>query len=316
MKQKLDHNCSIILKTCMNAKKSDKILILCDKDNEDIGKAFKRSAESISKSTKYLNMPVLQDHGQEPSKDIAKNMLGYDIILMPTSKSLSHTDARRMASLKGTRIASMPTITKDIINRCIDIDYQGLKTVHERLRNILRSSKVIRIKTDKGTDLKTAVKNIRGDVAGLLHNKGDFGNLPTGEVDSGIIKEKTYGTVVIDKSFAAFGKLDSPLTFKINKGIITDIKGKRSKELKNMLDKIGKKAYIMAELGIGTNPKAKVTGIILEDEKVKGTVHIAIGNDITYGGDNNAPIHLDGIIGSPTLYCDDKIILDNGKLIL
>ena len=83
-----------------------------------------------------------------------------------------------------------------------------------------------------------------------------------------------------------------------------------------MLDKAGKNAYKIEEFGIGTDPKAKLSGIVLEDEKVKGTVHFALGNDLSYGGKNNVPIHLDGVIRKPTIIVDKKTIMKNGKFII
>ncbi len=57
----------------------------------------------------------------------------------------------------------------------------------------------------------------------------------------------------------------------------------------------------LAELGIGTNDRARVTGVILEDEKIYGTVHIALGSNDTFGGTVAAGIHVDGIITRPRL---------------
>ena len=54
----------------------------------------------------------------------------------------------------------------------------------------------------------------------------------------------------------------------------------------------------------------------LEDEKVLGTCHIALGNNYSFGGKVNVPIHLDGIIKKPTIIFDDKIIMKEGKLLI
>ena len=83
-----------------------------------------------------------------------------------------------------------------------------------------------------------------------------------------------------------------------------------------MLDKVGKDARNIAEFGIGTNDSAKLSGVLLEDEKVMGTVHLALGNNITMGGTFNVPIHLDGIIKKPTVYLDGKLLMKSGKLLI
>jgi len=67
---------------------------------------------------------------------------------------------------------------------------------------------------------------------------------------------------------------------------------------------------------VGTNDAAQIIGNILEDEKVMGTIHIAFGNNVSMGGTVNVPIHLDGIIQSPTVELDGRLLMDNGRLLL
>ena len=76
-------------------------------------------------------------------------------------------------------------------------------------------------------------------------------------------------------------------------------------------------ASFIAEFAIGTNPTAKVTGVILEDEKALGTSHIAFGDNTSFkGGKNNSILHLDIIIQKPTIRLDNKIIMEKGELLI
>lgn len=308
--------CKKIVEQCMKIKKGEKVLILYDINKKDVARHLFSASEKISSSVYMLKVPVGKVNGEEPPKYAAKKMQDYDVILIATTKSLSHTKARRDATKKGARIASMPTITKDILNRCIDIDYNKLKIFHDKLRKILIRSKKVRITTKLGTEVTTSVKATRGEAAGLMHSKGDFGNLPAGEVDSGVKEGSTNGKIVVDASFAGVGKLRFPITLEVKKGYAVSIKGNQGLKLKNILKPHGKKAYKIAELGIGTNPKAKVTGVVLEDEKVLGTLHFALGNDISYKGRNDVGIHLDGVINKPDIYVDDKLIMKDGKFLI
>ena len=95
--------------------------------------------------------------------------------------------------------------------------------------------------------------------------------------------------------------------------MVYEITGERAEEVIKRLDRVGPMAYLVAELGIGLNPKAKVTGNILEDEKVIGTAHIAVGNNLSYGGDNDVPLHLDGVITRPDIYADGKKLMQKGR---
>jgi leucyl aminopeptidase (aminopeptidase T) len=63
------------------------------------------------------------------------------------------------------------------------------------------------------------------------------------------------------------------------------------------------------------NDKAKITGNMLEDEKVMGTCHIALGNNAGFGGKVNVELHIDGLIKKPTVSIDDKRVMNEGKLI-
>lgn len=313
---KIQKAAEVICKTCMAIKPEEKVLIITDSEMIHIAEVIEKEAIKITNNVEFYEREVGSGHGEEPKYELANKMLDKDVIIMPTTHSMSHTEARRKASEKGARIASMPGITKDAMERCIDIDYYSLSELHRYLREILVQSEEIRIVTDRGTDLRTSIHNIRGMNPGLYVNRGDFGNLPTGEVDSGVKERKTSGRVVVDASFGGLGKLDSPITIEIEDGYAVSIQGNFSYELKKMLDRIGEEAYKIAELGIGTNPEAIVTGNILEDEKAKGTCHIALGNDLTYGGTNDVPIHLDGIIRNPTIFVDEKKIMERGEFML
>ena len=100
----------------------------------------------------------------------------------------------------------------------------------------------------------------------------------------------------------------------IKDGYGTELRGGSEAEtLSNILQDKGKAAKNIAELGIGTNEKALPSGSVLEDEKVMGTVHVAIGDNTTFGGVVKAPLHIDGIIKTPTLAIDGQMIIKKGK---
>ena len=100
----------------------------------------------------------------------------------------------------------------------------------------------------------------------------------------------------------------------VEDGYVTDISGgSEAKELSALLAGKGKEARNIAELGIGTNEKALLSVSVLEDEKVLGTVHVAIGDNSTFGGSVKAPLHLDGIMKSPTLIVDSQIVIKDGR---
>jgi leucyl aminopeptidase (aminopeptidase T) len=92
--------------------------------------------------------------------------------------------------------------------------------------------------------------------------------------------------------------------------------GAHAAELRSLLEKHGREAFAVAELGIGTNEAAQLTGNVLEDEKILGTIHVAIGDNHTFGGTIRVSSHQDGIVLAPTLSIDGRTILEAGNLLV
>lgn len=288
-------------------------LIVTDTEREPIGRAFYEYARGITDQVKIVVIETLSEHGSEPPEDVAEIMKEYDVELLITGKSLTHTLCRREATLRGVRIASMPSITEDIANRCLDIDYVKLKKESRHVYEILKKVSKVRVTTSLGTDIvfRRGESKFFGKDGGSFDFAGAFGNLPEGEV--AFSPSMSYGVYVVDASFPDLGLLSAPLRFEVKDGIVCKIEGSSSEKVIKRLDRAGSKAYRVAEFGIGLNPKAKITGNILEDEKVIGTVHIAVGNNLSFGGDNDVPLHLDGVITKPSVYVDGKEFMREGK---
>lgn len=299
----------------LKLKSTESCLVVTDAIKEPIGRVFYKYARKITTRTELIVILPTKEHGAEPPENVAEKMLQYDVQILVTEKSLTHTKARREATAKGARIATMPSITEDIANRCLDIDYDALKEEAKRIYGLLKGASAVRVTTGSGTDIIFTVgkSEFFGKDGGSFDYPGAFGNLPEGEVS--FAPETCEGVYIVDASFPDLGLLESPLTFKVRNGSVYEITGSRSKEVIDRLDRAGPKAYIVAELGIGLNPKAKVIGNVLEDEKVKGTAHIAVGNNVSYGRDNDVPLHLDGVITEPDFFIDDKKLMEKGKFI-
>lgn len=302
MKMLLDKSSNIILKDCMNLKTNESCLIISDNNLLDIGKNLYKNSLKITKKSKLILTTIPGAHGAEPPENIADEMLKYDVILMPTTKSLSHTKARKNATQTGARIASMPGINASMMKRALNVDFDKIKNHNNFLISKLENCSEVNIKAKSGTDAIFFVKGrkwISDD--GIYTKKGAFGNLPAGEVFIAPLEGKTSGKLVVDASIGGMGKVDRNVIIEIKNGFIESIEGRKTarqfgKLLKNKLYKN------VAELGIGTNYKAKITGNVLEDEKVYGTCHIAFGNNIHFGGKVEVPFHVDVVINKPMIY--------------
>jgi len=313
---KLEKAAVNVLKNCMDVKKNEKVLIITDSKLLKIGKVFLNNAKKISGNVDLIKIPIPKVAGIEPPAKAAKLMLDYDVILGITSKSISHTKARKTASNKGARIATMPGITEGIVKRTLTADYKKIKEKNLKLIRKLRKGEIIRVKTKKGTDISLKIHRKKWfDDSGIYTKNKDFGNLPAGEIVCMPAEGKSKGFFVVDGSIGGLGKVDKPVKIFVKDGCAVKIKGgttakKLEKQLKN------KRYRNIAEFAFGTNPKAKITGVTLEDEKVLGTVHIALGNNKSYGGTVEVPFHVDCIIKKSDVFVDNKLVMKKGKFLI
>ncbi|MFP4556262.1 MAG: aminopeptidase [Bacteroidales bacterium] len=307
----------IALKDCMGLKKDETLLVITDEIKREIGQALHKAGKEQCKESILLEIKAREINGQEPPEAVAKLMKLVDVVVCPTSKSLTHTDARRNAVKEGVRVGTMPNITVDTMARCLSADYDKIIKLTDFIADKMEGVSNIRVVTEKGTDVTMPVKDrmiIRSK--GVLRNKGESGNLPSGEVFLAPWEDKTNGKLVIDGSMASIGIIKTPIEVDIINGYAENITGgEEAKRLVEILDKSGRDARAVAEFGIGTNYKAKLTGLILEDEKVFGTIHIAFGNNITMGGRISVSSHLDGLVTEPDVYFDDELIMKKGKMV-
>ncbi|MCZ7384929.1 MAG: aminopeptidase [Candidatus Methanoperedens sp.] len=292
---------------CLGVKRGESVLIVVDTSTPmSIGESLFEAAKNLGCEAMIVTMLPRTRHGEELPQAIAEAMKNADVVIAPTTYSLTHTQARINACKKGVRIASMPGITEKMMNSGgMTADYNKVNEIAIDLNRRLEKVKNIRVVTDSGTDITFDFEGCKWMTdTGLCREKGCSTNLPAGELY--IAPKDANGVFVVDGSMSGLGLLDSTLEFTVRNRYVTDIKGKHAEKLKAILDRVGEKARNIAEFGIGINPEARLIGNVLEDEKVGGTVHIALGDNSTFGGNVMAGIHLDGIITKPLLFADNE----------
>ena len=316
---KLDLASTIAIRDCMGAKKDEKILVITDELKREIGLSLYENAIRMGYESLLVEMKSGKINGEEPSPVVAELMQKFDVVLCPTAKSLTHTDARRNASAKGVRIATFPGITNEVMIRGMNADYKSISKRTVILQEILESGNKIHVTAPIGTDITFSIAGRKAYASkGLFHASGESGNLPTGEAFLAPVEGTAKGVFVVDGSMAGLGLIkNANIRIEVENGYATKITGGvLAKKLNLMLDEVGKEARNIAEFGIGTNDSAKLSGVLLEDEKVMGTIHIALGNNVSMGGSVNVPIHLDGVVKKPTVWMDGKLLMRDGKLLL
>jgi leucyl aminopeptidase (aminopeptidase T) len=199
----------------------------------------------------------------------------------------------------------------------MNADYRRIAARTARLCERLAATRVVRVTAPAGTDITMPIEG-RTPLAssGIFHEKGQWGNLPTGEAYLAPLEGRSQGVVVVDGSMAGVGMTVEPIRILVEDGYATEITGGREAEaLRALLEPHGRDGRTVAEFGIGTNDRAKLTGVILEDEKVMGTIHIAFGDNKSMGGRVGVASHLDGLLTQPTVWFDERKIMDAGRLL-
>jgi leucyl aminopeptidase (aminopeptidase T) len=301
--------------TCLKLEKGEMAVIVTDILKEDIGEALHWAAKETGAEAILVKMLPRTRHGEEPPAPVAAIMKTADVVIAPTAYSISHTQARKEANLAGARIATMPMMTEEMMSRGgMTADFGLVKRQADRLVKQIGRARTVHVTTPDGTDITFSVDG-RKWVAdtGLLHNKGDFGNLPGGELFVPPVEGTAEGVIVVTGALAGIGILKKPVKITVRKGLGREIAGgPQAKAFARMMEEAASKldrpdnAYNLAEFGIGLNPKAKLIGNPLEDEKVIGTIHLALGDNSTFGGKTRAGIHVDGIILRPKVEVDGK----------
>lgn len=305
------------LKTCLGLGRSEQLLVVTDEPCREVGMALHQAGRELAREAVLVEITSRRQHGAEPPEQVAEWFGQFDVAVMPTSKSLSHTRARREASARGVRIATLPGITSDMFARTMQADWQRLGTITRTAAAAVSAAGDVRITTKAGTDLtfQTGGRHAKAD-DGRYDRKGDFGNLPAGEAYMAPLENTANGTLVIDGSFPLAGLLETPLVVEIRDGYAMKVSGHPcAEEWKKVFEKHQRAARNVAEFGVGTLDTAKLTGNVLEDEKVKGTIHIAFGDNASMGGTVQVPVHLDGVVRSPSVWLDGKEWMVEGEIV-
>jgi leucyl aminopeptidase (aminopeptidase T) len=319
LQSKLMDAASTVMKQCMAIKPDERILIVSNIETTDIAQALFSAGLKIATDCRWLVYPTGKINGEEPPEWVAEALKNVDVVVAPTLKSISHTRARRDACKHyQTRIATLPGITKESFIRGLSADYDEIANISARVYDALASHKVAKITSPSGTDLTVELGNMPVQSIGKIITPGSFSNLPDGE--SELAPKNANGKLVVDR---CGNTITEPAWISIKDGHIVDIeKSESGIRFSQMIENSEKQdgnanARFIAEFAIGTNPNARITGNLLEDEKVLGTCHIAFGDNTSYpGGTNESVLHIDTIVISPTITLDDKTIMENGRLLI
>jgi len=301
-----------VLNKLLEVKPEEKLLLLTDDVKAELAQVFFAAGTESGLVPVLLEIP--KQSGGEMPELAATALIGADAALLITSSSFSHTKARGQATEKGVRIASMPTITEEIVNSTLTVDFDEVERISTILSDKLTKCSQVHVTTKIGTDITFYCEGRTGLAdTGKLNVPGAFGNLPAGEALIAPIETRGDGVLVVDGVIVGFGILESPITIAFGDGRIQSLGGARAEEFRAFIDKFEDTANQVAEFGIGTNANCHIMGNPLVDEKVFGTIHVACGNNLFMGGQQGGNMHYDMIVNSPSVWIDDEFVLEDGK---
>lgn len=262
-------------------------------------------------NVRFLRFPITGVPGGEPPEGIAEAMKNADVIIAITSYSITHTNATKTAIEMKKRVASMPRFSPDMFSGAMNVDYEKLRDITNKLKEKLNGVHTVKIVASNGTnlDIKLSGKNIRVDT-GDFSADGSLGNLPAGEVYT--VPIDANGKLVVDPGW--YKDLHDMLVLTFENGKVVNIEGGGEFGEYLQIKCRNPQNRRIAELGIGTNPKAKRPDNTLEAEKILGTIHVAIGDSKGIGGETKAEIHIDFVVNNPTITTDGKTLMVEGEL--
>ncbi len=313
----LERAVTAVVRECLGVQDGEEVLVVSDQATRGIGERLRHEAEEAGAEAVLALMAERESHGAEPPGTIAAAMLKADVVMVPTVQSLSHTAARKAATDAGARIATLPGVTEEMLARVMSADMQEIRRRGNALAEVLTEGAQAHITSADGSDLRLSLEGRTGiPDDGDLTRPGAFGNLPCGE---GFISPRQYegdGHLVVDGTIASVGRMSEPAELTVESGALVSATGREGERLMELLSAHGPEATHVAELGIGTNEKAILSGELLEDEKILGTVHVAFGASAAIGGEIQVPVHLDCVVMRPGLTVDGQAVVRDGELLV
>jgi leucyl aminopeptidase (aminopeptidase T) len=305
---------STVVRRCLGVKAKEDVLVIVDPATREIGEALRDDAAAVGADAVLAVMDERATDGTEPARPVEAALQACDVYIAPTTRSLSHTSARKRASEAGVRGATMPGVTADMLGRVMAVDFDSMAARSRAVARLLSEGHVAHVSCPHGTELTLHLTDRDGvSDDGDLTAAGAFGNLPCGEA---FISPASGEGRVVASSLAPLGLSPEPARLTVADGRIVNAEHGLGPEFIERLRVHGEPGTNLAELGIGTNECARLTGNVLEDEKILGTIHVAFGASAGIGGTVSVAIHLDVVVVDASINIDGTPVLDAGRFVL
>jgi 2,5-dihydroxypyridine 5,6-dioxygenase len=324
--QDIMHSCNNVVVKCLDIQAGQTVLIVTDTEVSPlVYHAMAAAVHSAGGIPVVSMMRPLPHANAEPPDAIAAAMRESDVTIALVSKSITHTRAREIATQDHKkRYMLIPAVTEDMLMRgASTADFALVKEISRTIAKTLSAGSNIRLTCDNGSDLSLSIvgRPFKAYYGECL-KPGEVSLFPGGEVNTFPVEESINGRVVFDSFMMGVGLLEKPIIVDFKEGIAISISGGReADQLKRLLESTNSPdAFRFGEFAVGTNYKARTLGSAFEDKEVYGTVHIALGSGVAwpkyYKPKYHVPIHLDGVLSSPTVAVDGTVVVTNRRILV
>jgi aminopeptidase len=304
------------LKCVLRAEKGESIVIFCDDEKMNVGKAFVAGAMDLGLQTRFT---ILETDTETPRKEIpqqVKAILKQTPAIWVNLMRGAREEAPFRIELIGletreskSRLGHSPGITLDMLTEgalaLTEEEHERMQRFANQLVQKLSRVTRIEIKNPAGTNLSLSVDGRSFFTDTVIDTKTmKWMNLPTGEVTVAPVEDSAEGEFVCDSAVGGIGTLKTPIKLTVRGGRAQTSSSKDHGILRRVRDSLNtdRNSSTIGEFAIGINPKARLVEEFLEAEKILGTVHIAFGNNSDFpGGQNPSKNHLDLLISKPSV---------------
>ncbi len=309
-----------------NIKKGEEVLIYADSYvDRMLADSVAEAAYLAGGIVSLVQYDTRSRPDMEPPRSLREAMKAADVVIELAWMYLLHTRALEEALASGARFACLTMTTPDIMKRCIgSIDfYSGVLAFGEAITQMLRKADEMRVTTPAGTDFSCSIRDrLIDDAAKRIYGPGEL-SFPGGQVSWYPSPDTIHGKMVFDGSIwppEGIGLIKTPIELTIESGRVTAVEGGGDAQiLKRWFESWDNPhIYDLAHLSYGLNPGARLTGNILEDERVFGCVEIGIGAQPPSLGIFDVSVeeavdgHTDAIMLNPTVTLDGTVIEEDG----
>ncbi|WP_458862221.1 aminopeptidase [Acidaminobacterium chupaoyuni] len=308
-----------VAETCIGVKENEQVLIVTEPEKLPIAETVAAAVCAAKAEPVMMVMQPRQRDGQEPPHAVAEAMKGSTAFIAVVGRSITHTHAVKEACQNGSRGVVLTQFREDMmVHGGLEADFPAVAPTCKAIAKALAGAEKVHLSTPYGTDLTFSAAGRRGNAMYCMVEPGEFSPVPTVEANVSPLEGTAQGVIVADASipYIGIGLLEEPVRCRVEDGRIVSISGGRQAQMleKDLKEKNDANVYNVAELGVGLNPCCRFIGFMLEDEGVRGSVHIGIGTNITLGGHLKAACHYDLIMTKPTLTADGVTLLQDGEI--